>query len=140
MKRIRWRWSPSSIPEVAHRQWCALYETFTGPVGATVHLLEPEKDLPDMVFTASDMHTTWQWAKQIAASDWLGRHPYHPYGDWMKQIAPMETWERWRGGPMIFHQSPLRRLWEINFLRDLEHPVRTPPAKPDPQPSVGDRR
>ncbi len=93
-----------------------------------------------MVFTASDMNTTWQWAKQIAASDGLGRHPYHPYGDWMKQIAPMETWERWRGGPMNFHQSPRRRLWEINFLRDLERAVGAPPAKPAPQPSAGDRR
>ncbi len=59
------------------------------------------------VFTASDMHITWQWAKQIAAGDWLGRHPYHTYDKWMKQTASMETWERWRGGPMIFHQSPL---------------------------------
>ncbi len=59
------------------------------------------------VFTASDMHFTWRWAKQVAAGDWLGRHPYTTYHKWMKQIASMETWERWRGGPMVFHWSPL---------------------------------
>jgi len=58
-------------------------------------------------FTASDMHTTWQWAKQIAAGDWLGRPPYHPLGNISNRIASRETWERWRGGPMIFRQSPL---------------------------------
>ncbi len=42
-----------SIPEVAQRQWHALYETLTGPVGAVVHLLEPVRGLPDMVFTAN---------------------------------------------------------------------------------------
>ncbi len=42
-----------SIPEVAQRQWHALCETLTGPVGATVHLLEPVECLPDMVFTAN---------------------------------------------------------------------------------------
>ncbi|MFB3073034.1 MAG: hypothetical protein ACE1ZU_06010, partial [bacterium] len=54
-----------------------------------------------------DMHTTWQWAKQIADGDWLGRPPYHPYQKSMKKIASIETWERWRGGPMVFQQSPL---------------------------------
>ena len=60
MKRIRWRWSPSSIPEVAQRQWRALYETLTGPVGATVHLLEPEKDMPDIVFQQSPLRRFWE--------------------------------------------------------------------------------
>lgn len=92
------------------------------------------------VFTAPDMHTTWQWAKQIAASDWLGRPPYHSFGNMSKGNVPRETWERWRGDPMVFQQSPRRRLWEINFLGDLEPAVETPPAKPAPQPSGGDRR
>ncbi|MCH7769385.1 MAG: glycosyltransferase family 39 protein [Nitrospinae bacterium] len=59
------------------------------------------------VFTASDMHTNWQWAKQIAAGDWLGRPPYHPFGNKSKRITSRETWERWWGGPMVFKQSPL---------------------------------
>jgi 4-amino-4-deoxy-L-arabinose transferase-like glycosyltransferase len=25
----------------------------------------------------------------------------------MRQIAPLETWERWRGGPRVFHKAPL---------------------------------
>ena len=59
------------------------------------------------VFTASDMNTNWQWAKQIAEGDWLGRPPYHPHGSLSKLTVPSETWERWRGGPMVFQQSPL---------------------------------
>jgi N-dimethylarginine dimethylaminohydrolase len=39
--------------ERAAAQWQALYETLTGPVGATVELLEPVPGLPDMVFTAN---------------------------------------------------------------------------------------
>jgi N-dimethylarginine dimethylaminohydrolase len=39
--------------ERAMAQWQALYETLTGPVGATVELMEPVKGLPDMVFTAN---------------------------------------------------------------------------------------
>jgi N-dimethylarginine dimethylaminohydrolase len=38
---------------VAVAQWQALYETLTGPVGATVELIEPVAGLPDMVFTAN---------------------------------------------------------------------------------------
>jgi N-dimethylarginine dimethylaminohydrolase len=39
--------------EKAIAQWEALYATLTGPVGATVELLEPVRGLPDMVFTAN---------------------------------------------------------------------------------------
>jgi N-dimethylarginine dimethylaminohydrolase len=39
--------------ERAIAQWQALYETLTGPVGATVELMEPVVGLPDMVFTAN---------------------------------------------------------------------------------------
>lgn len=37
----------------AMAQWEALYATLTGPVGATVELLDPVPGLPDMVFTAN---------------------------------------------------------------------------------------
>ena len=57
--------------------------------------------------TASDMHITWQWAKQIAAGDWLGQPPYHPFDNKSNRIASRETWERWQGGPMVFYQSRL---------------------------------
>src|ERR1051326_486343 len=39
--------------ERAIAQWQALYDTLTGPVGATVELLDPVACLPDMVFTAN---------------------------------------------------------------------------------------
>ncbi len=39
--------------ERAMAQWQALYETLSGPVGATVELMEPVAGLPDMVFTAN---------------------------------------------------------------------------------------
>jgi len=58
-------------------------------------------------FTASDMHYNWQSGKQIAAGDWLGRPPYHFFGNMSKRIASREAWERWTGGPMIFSQLPL---------------------------------
>lgn len=55
-----------SIPAVAQAQWRALYETLTGVVGATVHLLEPVQGLPDMVFTAN---AGLVWGKTFIASN-----------------------------------------------------------------------
>jgi hypothetical protein len=60
-----------------------------------------------LVSTNSDMYANWQWAQRILAGDWLGRATYHPYFDWMKAIAPLETWYRWWGGKEIFQQAPL---------------------------------
>jgi len=59
------------------------------------------------VLTQSDMYANWQWAQAILAGDWLGRETYHPYFEWMKRIAPLETWYRWWGGKAIFQQAPL---------------------------------
>jgi hypothetical protein len=59
------------------------------------------------VFTQSDMYANWHWAQTILAGDWLGRETYHPYFEWMKRIAPLETWYRWWGGKAIFQQAPL---------------------------------
>ncbi len=58
-----------------------------------------------LVFTTSDMHSFWEWARTIQAGDWLGRNTYHPAA-W-SEIAPLETWYRWWGGKEIFHQAPL---------------------------------
>ncbi len=44
--------SRGSTPERAHRQWRNLYETLLG-LGVAVELLEPQKGLPDLVFTAN---------------------------------------------------------------------------------------
>lgn len=60
-----------------------------------------------LAFTESDMHAFWQWAQAILAGDWLGRDTYHPYFDWMRQIAAPESWHRWWGGKETFHQAPL---------------------------------
>jgi 4-amino-4-deoxy-L-arabinose transferase-like glycosyltransferase len=60
-----------------------------------------------VVFTESDMHAFLVWATRILEGDWLGRNTYHVYTEWMKSIAPLETWHRWWGGREIFHQAPL---------------------------------
>lgn len=65
--------------------------------------------LPDFVhyFTNSDMNANLEWARGIVQQGWLDPHPYHPYNDWMQEIAPYETWVRWWGGEAVFQQSPL---------------------------------
>ena len=65
--------------------------------------------LPDFVyyFTNSDMNANLEWARGIVEQGWLNPHPYHPYNDWMQEIAPYEKWAQWRGGEAVFQQSPL---------------------------------
>ncbi len=63
-------------------------------------------DIP-LVATELDMYATYQWAQTILAGDLIGRDTYHPYFQWMKDIAPLETWYRWWGGKEIFQQAPL---------------------------------
>jgi len=65
--------------------------------------------LPEFVhyFVNSDMHANLQWARSIAKQGWINPHPYHPYNDWMQEIAPYETWVQWWGGDAVFQQSPL---------------------------------
>ncbi len=60
-----------------------------------------------VIFEQSDMHTFWRWAHTILAGDILGWDTYHPYFDWMRDMAPLETWYRWWGGKEIFQQAPL---------------------------------
>ncbi len=59
------------------------------------------------VSSDSDMYANVQWAQRILAGDWLGRDTYHPSFEWMKAIAPQETWYRWWGGKEVFQQAPL---------------------------------
>jgi 4-amino-4-deoxy-L-arabinose transferase-like glycosyltransferase len=59
----------------------------------------------------SDQYAFWQWAQAILSGDLLGRNTYHPYFEWMKSMAPMETWHRWWGGKEIFQQAPLYPYW-----------------------------
>lgn len=47
------------------------------------------------------------WAHRIADGDLLSRDTYHPYPDWMSDVAPLDTFEAWWGGPHVFHQTPL---------------------------------
>ena len=54
-----------------------------------------------------DDHSFFEWAQTILGGDWLGRETYHPYFEWMKEIAPLTTWQEWWGGKEIFHQAPL---------------------------------
>jgi len=54
-----------------------------------------------------DMAASWTWSGKILAGDVLGRDTPHQYTAWMREWAPLETWERWWGGRTIFHQAPL---------------------------------
>ena len=58
-------------------------------------------------WTATDMAVNVAWADAIRKGDWLSRQPVHPFTLWMGFIAPQRTWERWWGGPSVFHQAPL---------------------------------
>ena len=62
---------------------------------------------PEEVSTSTDMYAFAEWAKRIAAGDWLCRDSYHPFMDWMGTIAPLEKFEEWWGGKEIYHQTPL---------------------------------
>src|SRR5262245_31740836 len=64
-----------------------------------------------LLFDQSDMNTYWGWSQAILAGDWLGRETFHPAFDWMRAIAPQETWYRWWGGAAIFQQAPLYPYW-----------------------------
>lgn len=55
----------------------------------------------------SDMAANFEWSGRILRGDVLGRDTPHPYTSWMRDIAPLATWERWWGGKAIFHQAPL---------------------------------
>src|SRR5262249_15594740 len=51
-----------------------------------------------------DCNTFDIWARRIAAGDVLSREMYHPWHWWAKEIAPLETWNRWYGAE-TFHQA-----------------------------------
>jgi len=55
----------------------------------------------------SDMAANFEWSGRILRGDVLGRDTPHQYTSWMRDIAPLATWERWWGGGTIFHQAPL---------------------------------
>jgi hypothetical protein len=60
-----------------------------------------------VTWTECDMATHWEWSTGILGGDLLGRELRQPYLAWMQQIAPRETWERWRGGGRVFFKAPL---------------------------------
>ena len=70
------------------------------------HLAGPLGHVEELI-TSSDMNAFSVWARQIAEGDWLCRNAFHPYMDWMVNIAPLEQFERWWGGTAIYHQTPL---------------------------------
>lgn len=62
---------------------------------------------PEAVLESSDMSAFSIWAERIADGDLLSADTYHPYPEWMADIAPLETFEEWWGGREVFHQTPL---------------------------------
>jgi 4-amino-4-deoxy-L-arabinose transferase-like glycosyltransferase len=69
-----------------------------------------------LVIKATDLYANWEWAQTILAGDLLGRETYHPYFDWMRNIAPVEQWYQWWGGKEIFQQAPLYAYWAAGLL------------------------
>lgn len=69
-----------------------------------------------LALTNHDMIANWQWAQAILSGDLLGRNTYHPYFDWMKDFAPLETWYHWWNGKEIFQQAPLYPYWIAGLL------------------------
>ncbi len=65
---------------------------------------------------SSDPYAFWHWAQTILAGDLLGRDTYHPYFEWMKEMAPQETWYRWWGGKEIFQQAPFYPYFVAGLL------------------------
>jgi len=61
----------------------------------------------DAVYVNSDMHANLFWAKGIRDQGWLNPVPYHPWANWMRDIAPYSQWLKWWGGEQVFQQSPL---------------------------------
>jgi 4-amino-4-deoxy-L-arabinose transferase-like glycosyltransferase len=57
--------------------------------------------------TEADMYFAYEWSGRILRGDLLGREPVHQYTMWMRELAPLETWERWWGGANMFDQAPL---------------------------------
>ena len=70
------------------------------------HLASPLAH-PEELMQSTDISAFSVWAKKIADGDVLCRDTYHPYMDWMEDIAPLSTFERWWGGKEIYHQTPL---------------------------------
>jgi hypothetical protein len=59
-----------------------------------------------LAIPGADTGAHWDWSREILAGDWLGRNTFHQYTDWMKEIAPLDTWIRWWGGAEIFYREP----------------------------------
>jgi len=55
----------------------------------------------------ADMALAYEWSGRIVHGDLLGRETVHQYASWMREIAPLETWNRWWGGAHTFTQAPL---------------------------------
>jgi hypothetical protein len=60
-----------------------------------------------LAISGADTSAHWKWSQEIQDGDWLGRNTFHQYTDWMREIAPLETWYRWWGGEKIFYREPV---------------------------------
>jgi hypothetical protein len=57
-------------------------------------------------FPESDMYMFDQWARHIAAGDWLGREVYHPLYQWQLAAASPASWQRQYGLTAVFYKAP----------------------------------
>jgi hypothetical protein len=55
----------------------------------------------------TDFFVTWRWATAIRLGDLVGRPPFHPDTQWMRQLGSPDDWARWWGGVETFQQAPL---------------------------------
>src|SRR5574341_1749810 len=108
--------SPASVPSA---RWVLPALLGLGLALRPVHFRAiSETAYPSLPLIATElaMHATLEWAQAILAGDWLSRDTYHPYFQWMRDLAPLETWYRWWGGKEIFQQAPLYTYFVVLLL------------------------
>ncbi len=54
----------------------------------------------------TDMSFFVDWARSVAAGDWLTNQDMHPYFGWEERVGTRDEWNVWYGGK-TFHQAPL---------------------------------
>ena len=79
-------------------------------------ILRSHSDRLPLVFKETDMRAFLDWSDAILAGDVLQRDTFHPTFDWMRAMAPAETWYHWWGSKAVFQQEPLY-VYALSLLR-----------------------
>jgi hypothetical protein len=100
-----------SPPDTAARRrwWLVLVVAFAAIVRSANLWWMADHPLTEFqtAWNESDTAIHWEWAGRIRGGDVLGRDTVHPETTWMREIAPIATWEEWQGGSRAFAKAPL---------------------------------